>query len=264
MLNHLRDLMKHISGLGIEVIKVTGDEDGHVKIEGMDVSKTVVLKGSFKKEIPEFNGIFGLGDLEYLHKLVNVYKEKGDSVEIIREEKTFSVQIENDGELMVDEDNNPLFEKVTEEVIDQFKFSRKLPHLLNPYRVTDRRMIPEQYNFVGAEVWDVEIKPTKTAIDMLAIQASFGKEEFFGVKTENGTLYLTLGDNNAEAIVEFASNVEGELTRPWVWGVLPVLNILKFSENAECSMSFLDKGALLISLKTGLAEYKYIMPAKSR
>lgn len=263
MLNHLRDLMKHTSGLGIEAIKVTGDEAGKIKIEGMDTNKTVVLKGSFKKELPDLKGTCGFSRLDILHKLVNIYKEDGDNIEIVRQDKNFSVQVEDNGEPVFDNEGNPLYEKIEEEVIDRFCFSRQSPKMLNPYRVLDRRMIPEQYNFVGAD-WDVEFKPTKTAIDMLGVQAILGEEDFFGVKIEDKTLYLTLGDQGAEAIVEFANNVEGELTRPWVWGVAPVLSILKFSENAECSMSFLDKGALQISLKTGLAEYNYIMPAKAR
>ena len=262
MLNHLRDLMKHTSGLGIEVIKVTG-ENGQVSVEGLDTNKTVILKGKFDQQIPELEGVFGFGKLDVLNKLVNVYKEKGDIIEVLRQEKSFSVQLEQDGEPVFDDDGNPQYEKVTKEVIDQFRFSRKTPKMVNPYRVLDQRMIPEQYNFVGAK-WDVEIKPTKTAIDMLAIQASLGEEEFFGVKTDDNTLYLTLGDSKSEAIVEFAKDVDGELTRPWVWGVAPVLTILKLSENAECTMSFLDKGALQISLKTGLSEYNYIMPAKAR
>ena len=262
MLNCLRDLMRHTAGLGIEVIKVTGDND-KVSVEGMDTGKTVVLKGEFTKELPELNGVFGLSQLEVLSKLVNVYKEAGDDLKIVRKEKEFSVQKTEDGELVFDSDGNPEYEKVREEIIDEFIFSRKSPKMVNPYRVLDRRMIPDQAKFGGAD-WDIVIKPTKQAIDLLATQASFGVEEYFGVKTEGDVLYLTFGDQSSQAVIEFATDVKGTMTKPWLWNVSSTLSILKFSENAECTMSFLDKGALQITLKTGLAEYNYIMPAKAR
>jgi len=263
LLNSLRDLTRHTSGLDIDMIKIIGD-NGSVEFEGINDDKTVVLKGNFVKNVPELEGTFGLSQLDYLTKCVNEYKQKDDSIEVVRVEKTFSVATtDNNGTSLRDDSGEVIYEKITEDIIERLVFSRKSPKMVNPYRVLDRRMITEQPSFKGAE-WDVVITPTSQAINSLAVQAGMGVEEYFGVKTEDKILYLTFGDTSSQAIVEFAHDVDGEITRSWIWGVGPVLNILKMSDNADCTMSFLDKGALQITLETGLAKYNYIMPAKAR
>jgi len=263
LLNSLRDLTRHTSGLDIDVIKIIGD-DGSVTFEGINDDKTVVLKGSFEKEIPEFEGTCGLGTLDYLTKCVNEYTQKEDSIEVIRIEKELRMhETDDNGSLLYNEDGTSVTNLVTQEIIDRIVFSRKSPKMINPYRVLGPNMVAHQPSFKGAD-WDVVITPTSQAISSLAIQAGMGVEEYFGVKTEDKILYLTFGDTLSQAIVEFAHNVEGEITRSWIWGVGPVLNILKMSDSADCTMSFLDKGALQITLETGLAKYNYIMPAKAR
>lgn len=264
MLDYLRDLVKHISGLEIDVLKLTGNEDGNIKIEGMDTDKSVVLKGKFKKLLPELEGICGLSNLDQLRGLVNIYQEKSDIVSIKRENRTFSVEIKDeDGSSLLNDDGSIVYEDIEENVIEEFHFSRPTPKLFLPYRLVDRRMIPEQYSFVGAN-WDVVVKPTKQSIDMLAQVASVGFESSFGVKTVDDTLFLTFGNGDQTGEMEFASDVEGELSKPWIWDIAKVLIILKFSDKADCTMSFLDKGALQITLDTGLGEYNFIMPAKAR
>ena len=178
--------------------------------------------------------------------------------------RTFSVEAkDDDGTILTNSEGNIIYNKIEEEVIEEIRFSRKTPKVKNSYRVVDRRVIPEQYNFLGAD-WDVVITPSKQAIDMLSQQAAIGFETSFGVKTENGSLFLTFGELSSLGEFEFANNVEGKLLKPWIWDIAKVLSVLKFAENAECTMSFLDKGALQITLNTGIGEYNYIMPAKAR
>ncbi len=264
MLNYLRDLVKHTAGLDIDVLKLTGDDDGNVVIEGMDTDKSVVLKGTFQKEIPDLRGICGLSNLEQLNGFVNLYQEKADVISIKREERTFSVEVkDDDGSTLTGTDGSTVYEDIKENIIEEFHFSRPMPKMKNTYRLVDRRMIPEQHTFLGAD-WDVVVKPTKQAIDMLAIQASIGFESSFGVRTEDGVLFLTFGDSGALGEMEFANDIVGELSKPWVWDIAKVLTILKFADKADCTMSFLEKGALQITLDTGVGEYNYIMPAKAR
>lgn len=264
MLNYLRDLVKHTTGLDVDVLKLTGDDDGNIKIEGMDTDKSVVLKGTFNKELPELHGVCGLSNLTWLSGYVNLYQEITDTVSIEREARTFSIEVKDeDGSTLKESDGSTVYEEIEEEAIIEFHFSRPTPKMKNIYRVVDRRMIPEQYNFLGAD-WDVIVKPTKQAIDMLAQQAAIGFESLFGVRTEDGVLFLTFGDSSQMGEIEFANNVDGELTRPWVWDIAKVLTILKFADKADCTMSFLDKGALQITLETGLGIYNFIMPAKAR
>lgn len=263
LLNSLRDLTRHTSGLDIDMIKIIG-ENGSVKFEGINDDKTVVLKGNFTKPIPELEGTFGLSQLDYLTKCVNEYKQKEDSIDVIRTVKTLSIPAKDDDDSpLYTENGEPVYNKVSEDIIERLVFSRKTPKMVNPYRVLDRRMIAEQPSFKGAE-WDIVIAPTSQAINSLAVQAGMGVEEYFGIKTEDDVLYLTFGDTSSQAIIEFAHDIEGKITRSWIWGIGPVLNILKMSDSADCTMSFLDKGALQITLETGLAKYNYILPAKAR
>ena len=264
MLNYLRDLVKHTSGLDMDVLKITGDDDGNIQIEGMDTEKSIVLKGKFNKEIPELHGVCGLSNLTWLSGYVNLYREKTDDVSIIRKDQTYSIEVKNpDGSTLTGPDGSTVYEDIEENMIEELHFVRKSPRVKNSYRVVDRRMIPDQYNFVGAD-WDVVVKPTKQAIDMLAQQAAIGFESSFGVKTEDDILFLTFGDDGLLGEMEFATDIDGELSKPWIWDIGKVLTILKFADQAECTMSFLDKGALQITLNTGLGEYNYIMPAKAR
>lgn len=263
MLSQLRDLVKHTTNLGIDIIKLTGDEDGNIKIEGMDTDKSIVVKGTFLKQLPEFEGTSGLGNLDWLSGYVNIYKEKSDKVIVKRNTRSFSVEAkDDDGNTLTDSNGNIIFNEVEEDIVEEIHFTRKTPKMKNIYRVVDRRQIPEQYNFLGAD-WDVVIQPSRQSIEMLGQQASIGFTSFFGVKTVNDVLYLTFGDN-AQAEIEFAQGVEGELTKPWIWDISKVLSVLKFADTATCTMSFLDKGALQITLNTGIGEYNYIMPAKAR
>ncbi len=264
MLNYLRDLVKNTGNLDVQIIKITGDSDGKVNIEGMDEGKTIVVKGKFLKDIPEFEGTFGLSNLGDLSGYLNICQGPSAKMEIVRENRTFStVAKDDDGQPILDGDGNPTHEDVTENVIAKFDFKVGAKKMVNPYRTVDKRMIPDQYNFLGAN-WDIEFEPSQTSIDDLTKQASIGFTETFGVKTEDGDLYVVLGDPEDPASFVFAEDVDGEMKNSWLWDLGKVLNILKLSSNAECTMSFLDKGVLQITLNTGLAEYNYILPAKAR
>lgn len=264
MLNYLRDLVKNTSNLDVQIIKVTGDSSGKVSIEGMDEGKTVVIKGKFIKDIPEFEGIFGLSDLDKLSGYLNIYSSPASKIEIIREDRTFSTVVKGeDNQPILDDDGNPSYEEVVENVISELHFKLDAEEMINRYRVVNKNMIPDQYNFLGA-TWDVEVTPSQSSIEKLAKQASVGFTETFGVETKDGNLYVVMGIPELQSSFLFAKDVKGEITNPWLWDLSKVLSILKLSSNAECTMSFLNKGVLQITLNTGLAEYNYILPAKAR
>ena len=264
MLNYLRDLVRNTGNLDVQIIKITGDIDGKVTIEGMDEGKTVVIKGKFIKDIPEFEGTFGLSNLDELSGYLNIYSSPASKIEIIREDKSFSTVVKDENhQPILDDDGNPTYEEVVENVISELHFKLDSEEMINRYRVVDKRMITDQYNFLGAK-WDIEIEPSQASIEKLAKQASVGYTETFGVKTKDGNLYVVMGIPELQSSFLFAKDVEGEITNPWLWDLSKVLSILKLSSNAECTMSFLDKGVLQITLNTGLAEYNYILPAKAR
>lgn len=258
LLNYLRDVVKFTTKLGAHSIKISG-EDGNVTVEGSDENKTVVIKGKFLKPLNDLDGVCGLGDLEWLSNYVTAYKNKDDEATAVRKEKTYSQEIvDDDGNVVVDDNGEPKMESVTKDVIEEIHFARGTT-MKNQYRVMDLRLLPEQPKFGGLP-WNIEIEPSKHAIDLMSTQAGFGAENTFSVTVEDGTLYLVFGNT---AIIEFAYDVEGEMSKPWKWETKRILDVLKLSNDAECKMFFSDKGALQITLNTGLAEYNYIMPAKA-
>jgi len=260
ILNYLRDIVKYTTKLGANSVKISGD-NGVVTVEACDeTNKTVVIKGTLIKPSPDLEGICGLSDLEWLTSYVNAYKHKDDVATVIRKEKTFNQQMnDSDGNALVDENGEVKTESITKNMIEEIHFARGT-QMKNQYRVMDTRLLPEQPKFGGLP-WAIEIEPTKQAIDLLSTQSGFGVETEFGVVTDENTLYLTFGSS---AVIEFAYDVEGTLDKPWRWETKRVLDILKLSNDAECKMGFSDKGAMQITLNSGLAEYNYIVPAKAK
>jgi hypothetical protein len=60
----------------------------------------------------------------------------------------------------------------------------------------------------------------------------------------------------------FATDVAGKLTKSWAWPVASVLSILKISDVNNTKVSISNEGAMQITLDSGLATYKYIIPAQ--
>lgn len=263
MLNHLKDLVENTSGLGLNIIRVTGDVDGKVKFDGIDADKKLVLNGTFHEELPELEGVIGLGNLEWLKGYIKIYNDKADTISVTRKAKTYSMEkVDAQGNPEVDSDGNTVTEEVTMNDIFELEFNRPKPKMKNTYRVASRQMIPAIPTFKGA-TWNVEVNPSRTSIGLLAAQAGIGYESNFGVKTKDDSLFVTFDDNEQNEF-EFASDVTGTLTKPWVWDINLVLSILKLANNASCTMKFSDSGAAMISLDTGLGQYDFILPAKVR
>jgi hypothetical protein len=113
--------------------------------------------------------------------------------------------------------------------------------------------------------WDVEIEPTVSAVTRFNFQAGANNEHpTFLAKTEGGNLKFIFGDastHGGEFI--FAQNVAGDLNRGWTWPVLPILSILKIADVNNTKMALSNEGAIQITLDSGLATYKYIVPAQA-
>ena len=109
-------------------------------------------------------------------------------------------------------------------------------------------------------MWDVSFEPTQQGINDFSMQSSFNVEKFFSVNVENDNMYFVFGQSGK---IEFATNIGGVLSNTLTWEIKRVFDILKMSSDAECSMSFSDKGVLKITLNSGLAEYGYMLPARS-
>ena len=117
--------------------------------------------------------------------------------------------------------------------------------------------------FKGA-TWNVEFEPTIAGIQRLKRQASANSEEKnFTVKTENGDLKILFGDPSTHSgNFVFQPQVSGTLSRAWMWPVKEFLAIMDLPGDKTVKIS--DKGAAEITVDSGLASYRYLLPAQSK
>jgi hypothetical protein len=242
MKDHLIDLVKHTHDLGsIGLIKIIGD-DAKTKITGIADDQTVVLNAEFTKPIEEFNGVFGMPNLNNLKTILNTQEYKNDAViTVTRQDRK-------------EEKNVPV----------GLHFDNKNNDFSNDYRFMSSEMVQEQLNvgtFKGA-TWDVEFNPTELNIQRLKMQSQINHgETVFKTSTVDGNLILSLGDqSNHNGSFTFQSNVGGSLSQSWSWPIKPIISIL--SLDGDKTMKISDKGATEIVVDSGLATYNYIIPAR--
>jgi hypothetical protein len=146
-------------------------------------------------------------------------------------------------------------------------FENKAGDFKNDYRFMNTEIINEKLKttkFRGVK-WDVEVNPTQSSVQRFSFQAAANSEHAtFLAKTDGDKLKFTFGDmssHGGEFI--FATGVTGTLNKAWTWPVAPILSILKIADVNNTTMSLSNEGALQITLDSGLAVYKYIVPAQT-
>jgi hypothetical protein len=241
----LSDIVAHTNKLGfLNIVKVTGTEDKTL-IDSMAEDRTVIMYAETKDPHPNMIGIFGMPQLEKLRYLL-------DGREYQEDAKIEVTTADRNGE----------------KVPVGIHFENKDGDFKNDYRFMNTEVINEKLKtikFRGAK-WDVEVTPTLNAIQRFQFQAGANAEHTtFLAKTDGDQLKFTFGDvstHGGEFV--FATGITGKLSKGWTWPWAPVLSILKASDVNNTTMSFSnDSGALQITLDSGLAVYKYILPAQA-
>jgi hypothetical protein len=107
--------------------------------------------------------------------------------------------------------------------------------------------------------------PTLQSVQRFNFQASANNEHTtFLAKTDNGNLKFVFGDQSTHGgEFIFASGVTGNLNKAWTWPVSSVLSILKIADSNNAKVSFSNEGAMQITMDSGIATYKYIIPAQA-
>jgi len=241
----LSDIVAHTNKLGfLNIVKVTGTEEKTL-VDSMAEDRTVIMYAETANPYPEMVGTFGMPQLEKLRYLLDG-KEYQEDAKI---EVTLGTR--NGTELPVG-----------------IHFENKDGDFKNDYRFMNTEVINEKLKtvkFRGAK-WDVEVTPTLNAIQRFNFQAGANTEHTtFLAKTDNGNLKFTFGDISTHGgEFTFATNVVGKLTKAWTYPVSSVLSILKAADVNNTVMSFSNEsGAMQITLDSGLATYKYIIPANA-
>ena len=237
----LQDIVAHTNKLGfLNIVKVTGT-DKKTLIDSMADDRTVIMYAETTNPHPDMIGTYGMPQLEKLRYLL-------DGKEYQEDAKIEVVMGQRNGE----------------DIPVGLHFENKDGDFKNDYRFMNQDIINEKLKtvkFRGAK-WDVEVEPTISAIQRFQFQAGANTEHTtFLAKTENGNLKFIFGDmssHGGEFI--FATNVTGNLNKGWTWPVASVLAILKIADANNATISFSNEAAMQISLDSGLATYKYIIP----
>ena len=240
----LQDIVAHTNKLGfLNIVKITGT-DQKTSIDSMADDRTVIMYAETANPYPDMIGTYGMPQLEKLRYLLDGKEYQEDS-------KIEVVTAERNGETI------PV----------GLHFENKDGDFKNDYRFMNQDIINEKLKtvkFRGVK-WDVEVEPTLSSVQRFQFQAGANTEHTtFLAKTEGDKLTFTFGDVSSHGgEFVFATGVVGKITKAWTWPVTSVLSILKVADANNTKISFSNEGAMQITLDSGLATYKYIIPANA-
>ena len=241
MKDFLKDLIDHTHGLGVvELLKVSGT-DTETTFNAVAENKTVIISGSFKNPISDFIGTFGMPNLGKLktilgfdlydeNAIINVTKQNRDGVD-------------------------------TPTVIH---FETQAGDFVNDYRLMGKAIVEEKVksvSFKGA-TWGVEFEPSIAGIQKLKKQAQANsEEEHFVMKTDGNDLKIYFGDPSTHSgNFVFQSDVGGSITgKNFSWPVKEFIGIMDLVGDKTIRVS--DAGATEIVVDSGIATYRYLLPA---
>jgi hypothetical protein len=240
----LQDIVSHTQNLGfLTTVKVTGNSDKTI-INSMADDRSVIMEAETSAPYPDMQGVFGMPQMNKLKYLLDCPEYKEDA----KIEVTTAV-------------------RGTDTIPTGLHFENKTSDFKNDYRFMNTEIINEKLKtvkFRGVK-WDVEIEPTVQSIQRFQFQASANNEHTtFLAKTDGDKLKFTFGDQSTHGgEFIFATGVAGSLNKGWTWPVASVLSILKIADANNAKVSFSNEGAMQITLDSGLATYKYIIPAQA-
>ena len=239
----LQDIVEHTHKLGnIDVVKITGT-DKSTDLEGLSEDKSVVLQAAFKAPVAEFIGTLGMPNLGKLSTLLNL--------EVYREHAKITItQRDRNGE----------------KILDSIHFENKDSDFKNDYRFMAPELANEKLKKVTFKepVWDLAFEPTIAGVQRLKMQASANSEEpLFTAKTEKEDLMFYFGDHSTHAgNFVFHPGCGNKLSRAWSFPVKQVISILDLIGDKKVHIA--SAGAAMITVDSGIAVYKYILPAQTK
>lgn len=243
MKDFLQDLVAHTHALGVIPLVKIKASNAETLIEGRAEDKSVILYGKTAMPVTEFDGTFGMPNLGKLDSILKCpeYKEN---------ETLTPVKETHNGEL----------------VHTGIHFENEKGDFQNDYRLMKPEIVEAKLksaNFLGA-TWDIDFGPSVASIQRLKFQASVHSEEtMFETITQDGNLIIKFGDANTHAgSFVFEHEVAGKLKNSWLWPVSQTLSILNLPGNVTLQIS--DKGMMQITVDSGIAEYKYLIPALTK
>jgi len=240
MKNYLKDLIDHTQSLEVDLIKISGT-DTETEITAITQEKSVIISGLFKNVISDFIGVFGMPNINKLKTIVG-FDEYDETANI------YVTTTQRDG---VD-------------CPGAIHFETKTGDFINDYRLMFKSVVEEKIgkpSFKGA-TWNVEFEPSVAGIMRLKKQSQANSEEkHFVAKVINGDLTFYFGDPSTHSgNFVFQSQVQGSLNKAWYWPVKEFNNIMDLVGDKIIRIA--DAGAIEIVVDSGLATYRYLIPAQ--
>jgi hypothetical protein len=239
----LQDIIAHTSALGfIDLIKVTGT-DKETTINAIAEDRSVIVSGTFNNPHPEFMGTVGMPNLGKLKTILG-FEEYDDKAKI-------NVTKQN---------------KNNEDVPVAIHFETATSDFVNDYRFMAKAVIEEKVKnvtFKGTG-WDIEFEPSVASILRLKKQSQANSEEqTFRTVVDNGNLVVHFGDPSTHSgNFVFQAGVSGKVSNKWQWPVTQIVNILSLPGDKK--MKIADQGAMEITVDSGLAVYRYLLPGQTK
>jgi hypothetical protein len=243
MKDYLLDLIANTYGLGvIDLVKVEGT-DTETKIAAYAEDRSVVVTGTFKVPVAGFEGVFGMPNLSKLKTILG-FDEYDDKAKITVTRET------KDGT----------------DVPAAIHFETENGDFVNDYRLMSKNVIEDKVKNVTFKgtTWDVEFEPTVAGIQRLKKQASANSEENnFKTKTDKNDLKIYFGDPSTHSgNFVFQPDVTGTLAKAWHWPVKVFLAIMDLP--GDKVVRFSDAGAAEVTVDSGLANYRFLLPAMTK
>lgn len=245
MRDFLVDIVEHTQPLGLNLIKVTGD-DKETTLDGRSEDKrTLFFRASFNTAHPDFQGLFGMPNVAKLKSILDIPEYKQDAV-ITRNFRT--------------EDDNV-------QKVSGLHFENKTGDFSNDYRFMGDNLVSEMVptsRLKDQPTWHITFEPAISSINKLKFQANANSEEsHFIAKTQGTDLKFYFGDSSTHAgSFTFQSNVTGQMKNNWAWPVSMFLGIMALS--GDKVIQFSDDGVAMITVNSGLINYEYMLPAASK
>jgi len=243
MKDNLKDLIDHTYGLGvIELIKVTGT-DTETQINAIAEDKSVIVSGTFKAPISDFKGVFGMPNLSKLKTIIG-FDEYDEHAKI----------------------NVTTTQRDGADIPSTIHFETKNGDFINDYRLMNKTIVEEKVKsvmFKGA-AWGVEFEPTVAGVQRLKNQASANSEEQnFTIKTDGSDLKIYFGDPSTHSgNFVFQTGITGQLTKTYMWPVKQFISIM--DQVGDKTVRISDAGAAEITVDSGIATYRYLLPAQTK
>jgi hypothetical protein len=238
----LTDIVAHTHALGfLTTIKITSD-DKETVIDSISEDKGVIVNAKMKNPVAEFEGTFGMTNLDKLnlHLKSPEYKENA-TIEVVKNSKTKGSA-----------PSNLYFENETGDFTNEFRFmsTQTINSVIKPL------------SFKGAK-WDISFTPSVIAIQRLKLQAQVHSSETrFTTTVDNKNLVCSFGDASTHAgNFIFQTNVT-KLKNELKWPIQQIISILSLS--GDCTMHISDEGLMMITIDSGIGEYNYILPAQTK